>query len=407
MASGSAAIPPFHIGDTLVVMGTATTDRGLLIFLDVHREPQGFVCYVAVHADDILLSFGRAAPASPDAGPERGNGEAFRLFVTSRGTPPPAWSCCRPMLSRDSPKGRWPTRHARHTAGCAFETYLWVGESIFEVAAEHISQEPGAERHRCIQLQGSMASVQLAGAERHRCTQPDGRPACCCFLPDCNVCNSSRSSSSCRKRSVTAAQSSSAHVLAQLCGCSVQLVQKARSRSKKKMLVEPKVRGRKRHHSDSAHSASSGDTELAGAAALWEGGAAEASLQPNPARHRLGNIRGKFLHAIGLTLGRLMVWSFVHGIPHAAMTGLMTQLTLAGVQLGEKYQDHNALVMFTGVVFCVLQRLIRCRLSDAIPNLPFPSAFRLIWDGITLRNGATRVGLADKVHCCTGAASQV
>ena len=188
---------------------------------------------------------------------------------------------------------------------------------------------------------------------------------------------------------MTAAQSSSAHVLAQLCGCSVQLVQKARSRSKKKMLVEPKVRGRKRHHSDSAHSASSGDTELAGAAALWEGGAAEASLQPNPARHRLGNIRGKFLHAIGLTLGRLMVWSFVHGIPHAAMTGLMTQLTLAGVQLGEKYQDHNAWMTFTGVVFCVLQTLIRCRLSDAIPNLPFPSAFRLIWDGITLRNGAT------------------
>ena len=187
-------------------------------------------------------------------------------------------------------------------------------------------------------------------------------------------------------------------VVAQLCGCSVQLVQKARSRSKKNMLVEPKVRGRKRHHSDSARTASSGDTEPAGAAALWEGGVAEASLQTNPARHRLGNVRGKFLpsaadnpeqHAIGLTLGRLMVWSFVNGIPRSAMTGLMTQLTLAGVQLGDKYQDHNALMTFAGVIFCVLQRLMRCRLSDAIPNLPFPSAFRLIWDGITLRNGAT------------------
>jgi len=76
MASSSAAIPPFDIGDTFVVTGTATTDRGLLIFLDVHREPQGFVCYVAVFANDILLSFGRAAPASPDAGPERGNDPA-------------------------------------------------------------------------------------------------------------------------------------------------------------------------------------------------------------------------------------------------------------------------------------------------------------------------------------------
>ena len=67
----------------------------------------------------------------------------------------------------------------------------------------------------------------------------------------------------------------------------------------------------------------------------------------------------------------------------------MTQLTLAGVRLGDKYQDHNALMTFTGVIFFVLQRLLRCRLSDVIPNLPFPSAFRLIWDGITLRNGAT------------------
>jgi len=69
MASGAAAVPPFHVGDTLVVTGTAATDRGLIVFLDVHREPRGFVCYVAVYADDILLSFGRAPPSSPGAGP--------------------------------------------------------------------------------------------------------------------------------------------------------------------------------------------------------------------------------------------------------------------------------------------------------------------------------------------------
>ena len=90
----------------------------------------------------------------------------------------------------------------------SFLPYLWVGESIFEVAAEHISQEQvyddlaGAEKHLCIQLQSSGASVQLPV-----------QPACVCFMPDCNVCNNSTSSSSGRKRNVAATQSSGAHVL--------------------------------------------------------------------------------------------------------------------------------------------------------------------------------------------------
>jgi len=159
-------------------------------------------------------------------------------------------------------------------------------------------------------------------------------------------------------------------VVARLCGCSSLLVQTARSRSKKNMLVGPKVRGRKRRHSEHATS-SDGEETTGGVAALWEGGVEEASLQPTPARHRLGNVRGKFLplaadnpeqHAIGLTLGRLMVWSFVNGVPRAAMTGLMTQLTLAGVQLGDKHQDHNALMTYTGIMFLVFAKV------DALPT---------------------------------------
>ena len=189
-------------------------------------------------------------------------------------------------------------------------------------------------------------------------------------------------------------------VVARLCGCSFWLVRKARSHSKKRD-VAPMLRGRKRRrleHATSSDGKESSKETFGGITALWEGGVEEASLQSTPARHRLGNVRGKFLplavgnpiqHAIGLTLGRLMVWSFVNGIPRAAMTGLMTQMTLAGVHLGDKYQDHNAMMTYTGIVFLVLQRLMRCRFNDAIPNLPFASAFRLIWDGITLRNGAT------------------
>ena len=91
----------------------------------------------------------------------------------------------------------------------------------------------------------------------------------------------------------------------------------------------------------------------AGTGSLWEGaGVEEATLQPTLTRHRLGNVRGKYLplaaqnperHAIGLTLGRLMIWAFVNAIPRAAFAGLMTQLTLAGVQLGDKSQGHNPL----------------------------------------------------------------
>ena len=353
-------------------------------------------------------------------------------------------------------------------------SFLWVGESIFEVAEEQ--NLAGVEGHRCAQLGDSGASVELggAGAERHRCSQPRvelggagaerhrcSQPrvelggaaakrtaACFCFLPDCQVCSDTGNDRSNSSRNMTALgrgssmparglriiaaahdelqimlkqeegwlsrgkgwhtiQTRSHHasrleeVVARLCGCSVSLVQKARSRRKKNLFVEPKVRGRKRQrHSEHTASLEGGEVEEPGAAALWEGGVGEASLQPTLERHRVGGVQGKFLplavknpeeHAIGLVLGRLMVWSFVNGIPRPAMTGLMTQLTLAGVPLGDKYQDHNAMMTFTGVIFCVLQRLMRCRLNDTIPNLPFCSAFRLIWDGITLRNGATVV----------------
>ena len=186
-------------------------------------------------------------------------------------------------------------------------------------------------------------------------------------------------------------------VVARLCRCSLQLVQKARKQSKSNSLVEPKTRGMKRKVK--LLSEDSDRDPPCGRSSLWEGtGVEEATLQSTLTRHQLGSVRGRYLplaaqnpeqHAIGLTLGRLMIWAFVNAIPRAAFAGLMTQLTLAGVQLGDKYQDHNAQSMFTGVIVTVLQRLMRSRLRDTIPNLPFPSAFRLIWDGITLRNGAT------------------
>ena len=66
-----------------------------------------------------------------------------------------------------------------------------------------------------------------------------------------------------------------------------------------------------------------------------------------------------------------------------------TSMVLANVQLGDKYHGKSAVSMFTGIAAHICQKLTRSRFHDAPPTLPFPSAFRLIWDGITLRNGAT------------------
>ena len=143
------------------------------------------------------------------------------------------------------------------------------------------------------------------------------------------------------------------HVVARLCRCSFWLVRKAPSHIKKRD-VAPMLRGRKRRrleHATSSDGKESSKETFGGISALWEGGVEEASLQSTPARHRLGNVRGKFLplavgnpiqHAIGLTLGRLVAWLCFTGIPRAAMTDLMTPLKLVGVQLGATYQGHTA-----------------------------------------------------------------
>ena len=212
-------------------------------------------------------------------------------------------------------------------------------------------QLAGAESHRCTQLQGNARMVcreKEAAVGFQRSGPTNGRPDCSCLLPECETCS---------KRSMMAAPSSSAHalgrgnampgrglrliaavhdelqqmlqegegwlakgkgwdripsmrqdphsynasrlekVVARLCGCSFWLVRKARSHSKKRD-VAPMLRGRKRRrleHATSSDGKESSKETFGGITALWEGGVEEASLQSTPARHRLGNVRGKFL----------------------------------------------------------------------------------------------------------------
>ena len=200
-------------------------------------------------------------------------------------------------------------------------------------------QLAGAESHRCTQLQGNARMVcreKEAAVGFQRSGPTDGRPACCCLLPECETCS---------KRSMMAAPSSSAHalgrgnampgrglrliaavhdelqqmlqegegwlakgkgwdritsmrqdphsynasrlekVVARLCGCSFWLVRKARSHSKKRD-VAPMLRGRKRRrleHATSSDGKESSKDTFGGITALWEGGVEEASLQSTPA----------------------------------------------------------------------------------------------------------------------------
>ena len=165
-------------------------------------------------------------------------------------------------------------------------------------------------------------------------------------------------------------------------------------------LFAPGCRGRKRKHiiEESTHQDSEG--EDSGPSTSHEEGIELASLQSIPHLHELGGVKGRYLphavhnpseHAIAVTLGRILVWGTVNAAPRRTLEGLMTQMCLANVALGEKYHGHWFTSLFAGIAARLCQRLTHCRFNDMPPNLPFPSAFRFIWDGITLRNGATVV----------------
>jgi len=76
-------------------------------------------------------------------------------------------------------------------------------------------------------------------------------------------------------------------------------------------------------------------------------------------------------------------------IPQRTLEGLMAQLSLTSAQLGEKYHGARFASFFSGMAALMCERLTSSRFNNPLVNLPFPSAFRVVWDGITLKNGAT------------------
>ena len=58
-------------------------------------------------------------------------------------------------------------------------------------------------------------------------------------------------------------------------------------------------------------------------------------------------------------------------------------------KLGEKYHGAWFASIFSGIAALSCERLTSSRFNDPLVNLPFPSAFRVVWDGTTLKNVAT------------------
>jgi hypothetical protein len=113
---------------------------------------------------------------------------------------------------------------------------------------------------------------------------------------------------------------------------------------------------------------------------------------------QVARVRGSFLraaltnpveHAVAVVLGRLMLWGAVNAIPHRTMEGIFSQMALCGVDLGHKLHDKNASSTFAGIAADTCGLMTQVRFWDPPPVLPMPSAWRIVFDGITLRNGAT------------------
>ena len=69
----------------------------------------------------------------------------------------------------------------------------------------------------------------------------------------------------------------------------------------------------------------------------------------------LGGVRGRYLvwashqlqeHAIAVAIGRIIIWGVVNAIPLRIPEGLMSQMALANIQLGEHTMELGSHVCF-------------------------------------------------------------
>ena len=109
-------------------------------------------------------------------------------------------------------------------------------------------------------------------------------------------------------------------------------------------------------------------------------------------------------HAIALVLGRLYVYALVMNIPDRAVAGLLTLFRLAGIDIGQKHHHCGAISSFAGIVSRMCIEGVSSAFADKPRNLQHPSCWRLICDGVTLRN---RVTVTVVLICFTSAEGDI
>ena len=94
-------------------------------------------------------------------------------------------------------------------------------------------------------------------------------------------------------------------------------------------------------------------------------------------------------HAIALVLGRLYVYALLKNIPDSTVLGLLALFHLSGIDIGQRHHHEHVLSAYGGIVARMCLHAKAVQFGQKPTNLLHPSAWRLIFDGITLRNGAT------------------
>ena len=119
-----------------------------------------------------------------------------------------------------------------------------------------------------------------------------------------------------------------------------------------------------------------------------------------PCASTLAGVRGHYVkashhnakeHAIALVLGRLYLFVEVQGLSVRALHGFQTQLLLAGAPLGQKHHSWHTASAFCGIAARLCLKATAKSFWAKPPNLQHPSTWRLTFDGVTIRNGATTI----------------
>ncbi len=117
-----------------------------------------------------------------------------------------------------------------------------------------------------------------------------------------------------------------------------------------------------------------------------------------PGQKKLSGVTGHYVqaseenpdeHAIALVLGRVYAYALTNNISENVVSGFLSLLHLAGVNVGQKHHSRVALSSFSGIAARLCTKATSTLFFQRPRNLPHPSAWRLVFDGVTLPNGTT------------------